>query len=100
MPFVLGLNHRTAPVALREKLAIPAQDLVQILRRLQETARTGELGCLLTCNRTELYAETKNRAFSREALKTALQSLAGLDELSAHLYYHESEEAVGHLFSV
>jgi glutamyl-tRNA reductase len=100
MPFVLGLNHRTAPVALREKLAISAQDLAQTLRRLQEEAKTDELVCLSTCNRTELYAQAKNRAFARDTLKTALQSLAGMGELSAHLYYHESEEAVGHLFSV
>jgi len=111
MPFVLGLNHRTAPVSLREKLSIAPHLLSQTLQRLKEESKTEELVCLSTCNRTEIYVQAKNRAFAREALRDALESHAGLPAgmladqastagLSAHLYFHEGEAAVRHLFSV
>lgn len=103
MPFVLGLNHRTAPLALREKLAFSDHQLPDILQRLKEGSQADELVCLSTCNRTEVYAQTKNRAAAKEALKQALATHAGQprhEELSKHLYYYESEEAVKHLFMV
>ena len=100
MPFVLGVNHRTAPVALREKLAVAPGELQQTLERLKKEAKTEELVCLSTCNRTEIYAQANNRAFAHDALRQVLQALANQGDLSAHLYYLESEEAVRHLFSV
>jgi len=100
MPFVLGLNHRTAPVSLREKLAIAPHFLTQTLQRLKDESKTEELVCLSTCNRTEIYVQAKNRGFAREALRDALESHAGTTGLSAHLYYHEGEAAVQHLFAV
>ncbi len=100
MPFVLGINHHTAPVDLREKLAISPNQLHETLRQLQEQAKTEELVCLSTCNRTEVYAESKDRARSRESIQRLFEAQVSQQELATHLYYHESEKAVHHLFTV
>jgi len=100
MPFVLGLNHRSAPIELRERLAIASHELAGLLQRLREDSKSDELVCLSTCNRTEIYVEARNRVGSKDAITRALQHQAGAAALSEHLYYHESEEAVRHLFSV
>ncbi len=100
MPFVLGLNHRTAPIGVREKLAIPPHQLPEVLQKLKQGTQTEELVCLSTCNRTEIYVEAKNRAPARAALSRLFETHARVEGLSDHLYYHESEGAVQHLFSV
>ncbi len=100
MPFVLGLNHKTAPVSLREKLLISPQHLPETLRRFKEASSTQELVCLSTCNRTEVYAQASNRAEARDALHQILESEAKVGNLAEHLYYRESEDAVQHLFTV
>ena len=100
MPFVLGLNFRTAPVDVRERLAIPPNKLAEILQEFKKGSSSEELVCLSTCNRTEVYAEAKNRVQAREALERLLESHAGGTGLARHIYYHESAEAVQHLFSV
>jgi len=51
-------------------------------------------------NRTEVYAEAKDRTKARDGVKRVLQSYAGKKKLASHLYFHESEGAVRHLFSV
>jgi glutamyl-tRNA reductase len=100
MPFVLGLNHRTAPVDVREKLVIAPHKLPETLQRLKAHSQTDELVCLSTCNRTEIYAQAKNRSEARDAFQQIFQEWADIKGLSEHLYYRESEEAVQHLFSV
>jgi glutamyl-tRNA reductase len=100
MPFVLGVNHHTAPVDLREKLAVSPHHLSETLRQLKAEAQTEELVCLSTCNRMEVYAESKDRALSRKAIQRLFETQASRQGLAAHLYYHESEEAVRHLFTV
>ena len=52
---VLGLNHKTAPVALREKVAFSEDRLVNALRTLMQEIGVAEALILSTCNRTELY---------------------------------------------
>jgi glutamyl-tRNA reductase len=100
MPFVLGLNHRSAPVDVREKLAVAPHKLAEMLQELKLESQSDELVCLSTCNRTEVYAQAKNRAQARQAVERIFQSHAGKAGLSGHLYFHESENAVRHLFSV
>ncbi len=100
MPFVLGLNHRTAPVDIREKLAIAPHKLSEILQQLKTESSSEELVCLSTCNRTEIYVEAKDRAQARQALERILKSHSGIQILSNHLYFHESEDAIRHLFTV
>jgi glutamyl-tRNA reductase len=100
VPFVVGLNHRTAPVEVREKLAVAPAKLHEMLHHLKKESQSEELVCLSTCNRMEVYADAKNPSQARSALERVFQTLAGAAGLSANLYYHENEEAVRHLFTV
>ena len=55
--FVLGLNHKTAPLSLRERLAFGPDNLPQALEGLQHLEGVRESCILSTCNRTEIYVE-------------------------------------------
>ncbi len=100
MPFVLGLNHESAPVAVREKISVSPHALPQTLLEWKTKSAVEEIVCLSTCNRTEVYAESSNREGARHALEEIFEAHAGYSALPKHLYYHESEDAVRHLFSV
>lgn len=100
MPFVLGLNHESAPVNVRERLAVSADALPKVLQDWKTKATLDEIVCLSTCNRTEVYVHAGDRTQAREALAALLQAHAGEATIAAHLYYRENEEAVGHLFKV
>jgi len=52
---ILGINHKTAPVALREKVAFGEERLLAALRTLRQEAGVSEAVILSTCNRTEVY---------------------------------------------
>ncbi|RKF13639.1 glutamyl-tRNA reductase [Alginatibacterium sediminis] len=95
----LGLNHKTAPVAIRESVAF---DPEQVQQALLEGARTlnSELVIVSTCNRTELYLSAVN--LDKE---TVLQWLCQhknieLDSLRPSLYIYEDQQAVEHLMRV
>lgn len=92
--WVLGLNHQTAPVDLREKVAFDAQALPQALAALRALPHVSEAALLSTCNRTELYAEADDEA----ALLRWLGAHA--DGLDAYTYLHRDEAAARHLFRV
>src|SRR5512141_2576440 len=53
--YALGLNHNTAPLAIREQMVFHAEKLQAALRALTQTKPVGEAAILSTCNRTELY---------------------------------------------
>jgi len=92
--WVLGLNHQTAPVSMRERVAFAADRLPAALASLRALPQVSEAALLSTCNRTELYAI----ADDTEALGTWLTDQAhGLD---AYLYQHSDANAVRHLFRV
>jgi len=59
---VLGLNHKSAPVEIREKLAFDAADTLRALRQLKDRFREAEFVLLSTCNRVELYSAYEARA--------------------------------------
>jgi glutamyl-tRNA reductase len=92
--WVLGLNHQTAPVELRERASFGGDALPQALASLRDTPQVAEAVLLSTCNRTELYAV----ADSGEALAQWLESHAG--QLQGYLYQHADADAVRHLFRV
>jgi glutamyl-tRNA reductase len=104
--FALGLNHATAPLALRERLAVAADELarqVQALHgHLQEAqpAMRPEAALLSTCNRTEVYVSGSSQL--TEATLAWLARSAGLplETLKAHSYVHLDEEAARHAFRV
>lgn len=92
--WVLGLNHQTAPVNLRERVAFAGDALPQALDALRALPRVSEAALLSTCNRTELYAVADEAAPLLEWLATHGE---GLDP---YLYRHRDAEAVRHLFRV
>nr|P42808.1 RecName: Full=Glutamyl-tRNA reductase; Short=GluTR [Xanthomonas phaseoli pv. phaseoli]BAA03668.1 glutamyl-tRNA reductase [Xanthomonas phaseoli pv. phaseoli] len=92
--WVLGLNHQTAPVDLRERAAFAGDALPRALESLRALPQVSEAALLSTCNRTELYA----MAEEAHSLVTWLETHA--PALSGYLYQHQEAEAVRHLFRV
>ena len=94
---IVGVNHESAPVALRERLAIPATALPLALAHLRERLGRGFL--LATCNRTELVTSTDHQP---ELASRFLAELCGvpLTELRPHLRVSADADAVTHLFRV
>lgn len=99
---VLGLNHRTAPVELRERLAFSGGELEEALTRLSHTKSILECTVLSTCNRMELYAVCDQIHTGEYYLKTFLEDWFGVprEEFVDHLYVKQNEEALRHLFLV
>ena len=96
--FAFGINHQTAPLALREQVVFHAENLVQALRDLVDRNPVKEAAIISTCNRTEIYCDT---AEPREALRW----LADYHQLKAqhlepHVYQLPHEQAVKHAFRV
>jgi glutamyl-tRNA reductase len=94
-----GLNHQTAPVALREKLALDPAQLDRALAGLRRLPGVAEAAVLSTCNRTEVYAEVATGA--EDGVVRWLEAEHGLaGVLEPYLYRHRDEAAVRHLFRV
>ena len=102
----IGINHHTAPVALRERVAFPLEQIKPALSTFKDiflgrTARTApEAAILSTCNRTELYCATDDQA-AREAAMHWLSKYhnIAIDELAPHVYALPQSEAVRHAFA-
>ncbi len=95
---VLGINHQTAPVALRETVAFAPDALRPALITLRAVPSVREAVLLSTCNRTEIYAQTEDDGQSLADWLTA-HPRTGHD-LHAYLYRHRDAQAVRHLFRV
>jgi glutamyl-tRNA reductase len=96
----LGINHQTAPIALRERVAFAPERMPEALRALRELPGVEAAAILSTCNRTELYLDHRPGSASH-----AIDWLGGFHGLrSAELvplaYAHEDANAVRHLFRV
>jgi len=101
--FVIGCNHKTATVDVREKLAFDDRRCAEALTAFHEAFPKAETVILSTCNRTELYLTRPLQAPPR--LHEAIEFLArqqGVDsrEFASSLYFHEDSEAIRHLFRV
>ncbi|OGP76920.1 MAG: glutamyl-tRNA reductase [Deltaproteobacteria bacterium RBG_16_64_85] len=100
---IVGLNHRTAPVEIRERLAFPADTIGHSLRGLVEREEIVEGIILSTCNRVEVCVLAGGESYKgATAVKEFLSATHGIarDELNGYLYHYEGEEAVKHLFRV
>jgi glutamyl-tRNA reductase len=99
---VVGLNHKTAPIALLERLAIGEADLVKALHQLDTYEHVLEGAILSTCNRTEVYAEVSRFHGGALDLRNFLAEFCHVapEEFSDHLYTYHEEAAVRHLFRV
>ena len=97
---VVGVDHTTAPIALREQLACSPCEIPQVLEAARRTVQESVL--LSTCNRLELYALCSEADEGRTALLRVLSEMRQVElaALQAHCYGKADGEAVGHLFEV
>jgi len=101
--FILGVNHRTAPVALRERLAFGDNEVVGALRRMRSSAPSlSEAALISTCNRVEVLGVTADSECAAEEAKAFLADGSGLNigQFSSALYRLDNRRAVRHLFRV
>lgn len=99
---VVGLSHRTAPVSLLERAAVPADDVAAFTSEAAAAEHVGEAVVVSTCNRIEAYAVVDRFHGGVASLSELIAARAGvpLEELTPHLYVHFDDRAVQHLFSV
>src|SRR5262249_11349358 len=96
--FVAGLNHNTAPVELREQLAVNSSDLAGRAQHVKRFGDLDEIVLLSTCNRVEIYGTTSGQKRPTSAL---LQSLCvEPHDFRPNSYIYEDFEAARHLFRV
>ena len=96
----LGINHKTAPLKLRERLAFTPQSLPEALLSLKKLDHIAEASILSTCNRTEIYCVTTEN--NDQAIIEWFSQFHGLDEseIKQHIYLHAHEETVRHAMEV
>jgi glutamyl-tRNA reductase len=98
---VVGLNHLSAPVEVRERFAIPATKIHDHLRQLTAIPPLEEAVIISTCNRVEIYALTGDAIGGTERIFQQLQQLDDGMPLNRSIFYrHDDEHAVRHLFEV
>ncbi|HEV7523888.1 MAG TPA: glutamyl-tRNA reductase [Acidimicrobiia bacterium] len=99
---VVGLNHRTVPVELLERMTVPEEKLAKALHDLAGREHLLEVVLLSTCNRTEIYARCTHFHAAVGDVRDFLAAHSGADpdEFADHLYTYYDEAAVSHLFSV
>ena len=95
---ILGINHQTAPVAVRERVAFPAEALGAALREVTVACDVDEAAILSTCNRTEVYSKAGDEGALIEWLARAGRLTA--EEIRPYLYRHQEDSAVKHAFRV
>ena len=96
--FTLGINHRTAPLSVREQVAFHAEELRRALGDLAGRARAHEVAILSTCNRTELYCQAESPQVIGQWLSEYRRVPHG--DIEPYLYVHPEREAVRHAFRV
>ncbi|HAD47799.1 MAG: glutamyl-tRNA reductase [Idiomarina sp.] len=95
----LGINHKTAPVDLRERVAFSTEQLDTALQAIRQLQGVDEAVIVSTCNRTEIYCQGK---VSGDLLLGWLSGFHGLapDALQQHHYVYQDRQAISHLMSV
>lgn len=96
---ITGLNHKTAPVEVRERVALRDGDLAGELDRLKREPGLSEGLILSTCNRVEIAMAIDDRSDAGESIARFLAG-RGASGLEGHLYTHTGADAVRHLFRV
>ena len=98
MIFTLGLNHHSAPLAIRERVAFGADKLQHALADLTRNRPVKEVAILSTCNRTEIYGSAESPEVVIDWLSHFHQ--VERQELAPFLYTHDQPEAIRHAFRV
>ncbi|GIQ70201.1 glutamyl-tRNA reductase [Xylanibacillus composti] len=98
----VGLNYKTAPVAIRERFAIAEADMPEALKRLKATKSILECVIVATCNRTEIYAVVDRHHVCGYHIRSFMEQWFGvpIQDFHTHLYIHEDDKAIEHLFRV
>ncbi len=99
---VVGLNYKTAPVEIRERLTFNPLELGNAMKQLKDQKSILENIILSTCNRTEIYAVVDQLHTGRYYVKEFLSNWFGIEqnEFSPYLFIYEQDGAVEHLFNV
>jgi len=99
---VIGINHKTAPVEIREKLSFSPKEVIEANRMLKESASLEEGLILSTCNRVEIYALCDGNKDCVPGIKSFLSRYhhLSLSEYEDRIYVHKDKKAVEHLFAV
>jgi glutamyl-tRNA reductase len=98
----IGISHKTAPVEVRERLALPESRAIEFLRDLRGAAEVQEAIAISTCNRTELYLVVGDPVEAESRVLSMLSSHAGIrpTELAPSIYAHRNCDAARHLYRV
>ncbi len=99
---LLGLNHKTAPVALRERLAFSKEDAAYAMEALIKYKEISEVLLFSTCNRVEILLVTDDGSGAAELAKSVVSELKDVtvSQFEAALYTYSGEDAVRHVFRV
>ncbi len=100
--FVLGIDHRTAPVELREKFIVAPQRHGEFLELLDGDGLIAEKAVLSTCNRTEIYGVSPHPAEARSRVLEGLSRYSRLEagQFADRFYFKTQPDSIFHLFSV
>jgi glutamyl-tRNA reductase len=97
----VGVNHRTGPVEIRERIAFPKAKLGEATCSLLGATPLHEAAILSTCNRVEIYGLTSDSGHASAAIRRFLHEHHHLDQnVESHLYEFCDRECVGHLLEV
>jgi glutamyl-tRNA reductase len=98
----IGISHKTAPVEVRERLALLDARAADFIRELRGTADVQEAVAISTCNRTELYLVVSDPVEAEGRVLSMLSSQAGIrpTELASSIYAHRNCDAARHLYRV
>ncbi|MDY6854467.1 MAG: glutamyl-tRNA reductase [Thermodesulfobacteriota bacterium] len=99
---VVGLNHKTAPIEMRERLHFPSDNIEEPLKKLTNLSYISEGLILSTCNRVEVMAVTRDPEKGINEIKNFLSSYHNVpkQQLDSCLYSYESDDAIRHVFKV
>jgi glutamyl-tRNA reductase len=97
---LVGLSHHTAPLDVRERLAIETEELPGTLKELCARALLSEAMLISTCNRVELYASCESAITASRAVRDFFSTRLSGKDLSSHLYEHSGKAVAKHAFRV
>ncbi|MCE5194049.1 MAG: glutamyl-tRNA reductase [Nitrospiraceae bacterium] len=99
---VFGVNHKTADVDVRERLAFNGPKLEEGLLKIKSITGINEAVILSTCNRVEIYTNSKAASNAHETVKNFLSDYQSIEreKLDKSLYAHENSNAIKHIFRV
>lgn len=98
---VLGLNHKTASVDVRERFSLSEEKIRQGLRHIDAYEQMNEVVIISTCNRNEMYVVVEDAQLAFSVLKQFLYDITNNEEnVDEHLFYYVDETCIAHLFRV